>query len=159
MALPSYIKKREKPSEDLDAAIDAATRQSLDRLRELRWTKQEHEQSLREIEQEIGQLEPICVTLMDQAGIQQLKIAMADGSLVAFSRTSNPHPKVEDLDALLADLRKRGLGSIIRTEVPWMVLRSQVKELEERGEAPLDGVNNSTREGVTVRRGTKKGGE
>lgn len=104
----------------------------------LKQNKEVVEKKLKEINEQITNLQPRFVEAMEDENIDKFSVP----KLGTFSLFSGLYPKVENEEVMVEDLRAKGYQSIIKQVVNWQTLRALVNE--------LIGQNRPIPEGVSV---------
>ncbi len=151
-SIPAHLKPQAAPRGMIEvdpAAVAPALRPNCERLVKLREDKARAEKEATEINKEIDELQLQMTADFDRVGIRKISLE----GLGTFYRTAQMYPKVEDEEAMFADLKKRGKDAVIKSTVHYQTLRALVGEMAEAGEKPLAGVDVFPKEVVAFRRG------
>lgn len=137
---------------ELPSSEDSPTLQLIaSRFADLRIRKEDLEEQLKRVQENLDTAEENLVQWMETAGLDQFRTVDGHGCTLRVSI----HPSVKDKDALMTWVKKNKLTSML--SVHPSTLKSLCKERLEEGQGLPDGVESFNQTRVTFRRNRNAG--
>jgi uncharacterized protein YeeX (DUF496 family) len=116
--------------------IENKLKEMSEKFAELTRAKNRFKNELTQVNKALQDMQPKFVALLDDSGLQNFKMP----EIGTFYIAEDLYPKIENKDELVADLKKRRLGSLLKTDINWSTLKATIKELVLQNKPLLKGV-------------------